>query len=76
MDAAAESGGNPMRETKFSGANGNRQKFIFSFQLTTSRIGNLTWLISPLLCAMTIHTVYYPVIYLYVIYIYIISIFF
>ena len=26
----------------FSGANGNREEFIFPVQLTTSRIGNLT----------------------------------
>ena len=39
-------------ETKFSGANGDREIFILSFQLTTSRFGNLTRLIrSP----MTIH---------------------
>ena len=29
---------------------------IFPVQLTTSRIGNLTWLIHTLLYAMTIHT--------------------
>ena len=33
---------NPYRETKFLGANGDRETFIFPFQLTTSRIGNLT----------------------------------
>ena len=33
---------NPSRETKFSGANGDREKSIFPVQLTTSRIGNLT----------------------------------
>ena len=33
---------NPSRETKFSGANGDREIFIFPVQLTTSRIGNLT----------------------------------
>ena len=37
---------NPSRETKFSGANGDRKKIIFPVQLTTSRIGNLTRLIS------------------------------
>ena len=31
---------NPSRETKFSGANGDREISIFSVQLTTSRIGN------------------------------------
>ena len=30
---------------KFSGANGDREKFIFPFPLITSRIGNLTRLI-------------------------------
>ena len=33
---------NPSRETKFSGANGDRKIFIFPVQLTTSRIDNLT----------------------------------
>ena len=33
---------NPSRETRFSGANGDREIFIFSIQLTTSRIDNLT----------------------------------
>ena len=33
------------RETKFSGANGNREIFIFPVQLTTSRIDNLSRLI-------------------------------
>ena len=36
---------NPSRETKFSGANGDRGNFFFPVQLTTSRIGNLTRLI-------------------------------
>ena len=39
---------NPSRGTKFSGANGNREHFIFPVQLTTSRIGNLTRLILTL----------------------------
>ena len=39
---------NPSRETKFSGANGNKEKIIFPIQLTTSRIGNLTRLILTL----------------------------
>ena len=30
----------PSRETKFSGANGDREKFIFSIQLTTSSFSN------------------------------------
>ena len=33
---------NPSRETKFSGANGDRRNDIFLVQLTTSRVGNLT----------------------------------
>ena len=32
---------NPSRETKFSGANADREIFIFPVQLTTSRTGNL-----------------------------------
>ena len=46
---------NPSRETKFSGANGDREIFIFPVQLTTSRIGNLTHLMIFLLYVMTIH---------------------
>ena len=44
----------PSRETKFLGANGDREKVIFPVQLTTSRIGNLTRLI--LTCYMCDHT--------------------
>ena len=41
---------NPSRETKFSGANGDREILIFPVQLTTSRIiGNVTGLIHILL---------------------------
>ena len=36
--------------------NEDREIFIFFFQLTTSRIGNLTRLIHTLLHVMTIHT--------------------
>ena len=39
---------NPFRETKFSGADGDRKILIFPVQLTTSRIGNLTWSIHTL----------------------------
>ena len=39
-DGTAET--NPSRAAKFSGANGDREIFIFPGQLTTSRIGNLT----------------------------------
>ena len=42
---------NPSRETKFSGANANREILLFPVQLTTSRIGNLT-----LAIRVTIHT--------------------
>ena len=37
------------RETKLSGANGDREILLFPVQLTTSRIGNLTQLIHTLL---------------------------
>ena len=47
---------NPSCEIKFSGANGDREMFIFYFQLTTSRIGNLTRLIQALLKVLTIYT--------------------
>ena len=40
---------NPSRETKFSGANGDRGIFIFPVQLTMSRIDNLMRLIHTLL---------------------------
>ena len=43
------------RETKFSGPNGDREKPIFLFQLTTSKIGNLTRLIHTMLSVMTLH---------------------
>ena len=39
---------NLSRETKSSGANGDRESIIFPVQLTTSRIGNLTRLILTL----------------------------
>ena len=45
----------PSRETKFSGANEDRKMFIFPVQLTTRRIGNLTWLI-PTLAMCDDHT--------------------
>ena len=50
---------NPSRETKFSGAYGDRGIFIFPVQLTTSRIGNLTRLIHTLLYVMTIYIYIY-----------------
>ena len=39
---------------KFPGADGDRERFIFPVQLTTSRIGNLTRLVHTLLYVMTI----------------------
>ena len=39
---------NPFRETKFSGANADREILIFLVQLTTCRVGNLTRLIHTL----------------------------
>ena len=52
--------GTASRETQFSGANADREIFIFPVQLTTSRIGNLTRLILPLAIYVTssIHTVH------------------
>ena len=49
---------NPSREIKFSGANRDREMFIFPVQLTTRKIGNLTRLIHTMLLieAMTMHT--------------------
>ena len=52
---------NPSRETKFSGANGDREVFIFPIQLTTSRIGSLNQLIHTLLHVMAIHTYTLPI---------------
>ena len=46
---------NPSRETKFSGANADREMFIFPVQLTTSKIDNLTRLIRTLAICVTIH---------------------
>ena len=46
---------NPSRETKFSGANADREILIFPVQLTTSRIGNNTRLIHTLAMYVTIH---------------------
>ena len=44
---------NPSRETKSSGANGDREMLIFPAQLTACRIGNLIRLIPA---QLTIHT--------------------
>ena len=40
----------PSRDTKFSGANGGREKNIFSFQLITSRIGSHAPVDRSILC--------------------------
>ena len=47
---------NPSPETKLSGANADREIFLFPVQLTTSRVGNLTQLIHILAIRVTIHT--------------------
>ena len=47
----------PSREAKFSGADADREKFIVPVQLTTCRMGNLTWLIHTLAICVTIHNV-------------------
>ena len=44
---------NLSRETKFSGANADREILTFPVQLTTSRIGNLTRLIHTLATCVT-----------------------
>ena len=49
---------NPSRETKFSGANGNKEKNIFPIQLSTSRIGNLTRLVLTLIALCDDHIIY------------------
>ena len=46
----------PSREAKFSGANADREMFIFPVQLTTNRIGNRTRLIHTLAICVTIDT--------------------
>ena len=46
---------NPSRETKFSGANADRETSISPFQLTTSRIGNLARLIHTLAICVAMH---------------------
>ena len=47
---------NLSRETKFSGANADREIFIFPVNLTTCRIGNLTRLIHTLAICVTKNT--------------------
>ena len=46
----------PVSRDHISGANADRDTFIFPVQLTTSRIGNLTRLIHTLAICMSIHT--------------------
>ena len=58
-DGAAE----PVLRNQFSGANRDRETFIFPVQLTTCGIGNLTRLTHTLLYVMTIHTYIHPYIY-------------
>ena len=48
---------NLSRETKFSGANTDREIFIFPVQLTACRIGNLTRLIHTHSCYICYHTI-------------------
>ena len=55
-DAGRDSRPNRSHETKFSGANGYREIFIFPVQLTTSRIGNLTRLTLTLAAVNAIGT--------------------
>ena len=52
----ADAGRDLSRETKFSGAYGDRGIFIFPVQLSTSRTGNITRFINTLLYVITIHT--------------------
>ena len=47
---------NPSRDTKFSGANEGREKFMLPVQLTTGRIGNLARLILTLVIICDDHT--------------------
>ena len=53
---AGRKGPNPSRETKFSGANGDREKFIFPAQLTTSRIVWQPYPVDPSLVICDDHT--------------------
>ena len=62
---------NPSRETKFSGANGDREMFIFPVQLTTSRIDNLTLAICDDHTNRLIHTLLYVITYSKGMYVYI-----
>ena len=48
----------PSRETKFSGTYGDRGISIFSLQLSTRRIGNLTYPVDPYSAIYADHTWY------------------
>ena len=63
---------NPSRETKFSGANGDREKICFTVQLTASKIGNHNNPVDPYsarsadhrpiyipVCLVCVHTKFY-----------------
>ena len=51
VKSSTEWGPNPFRETKLSGANGDRGVFIYPVRLTTSRIDNLTrFILSLAIC--------------------------
>ena len=49
---------NPYCETKFSGASADMKVFVFPVQLTTCRIGDLTWFIHTLAICVTVQRAY------------------
>ena len=49
---------NPSSETKFSGAKGDREIFIFRVQLTTSRIGWQPYPVDPYSAICDNHTIH------------------
>ena len=55
-DGAGRDGRTCLTRTKVSGANRDREILIFSVQLSTSRVGNLTRLVHTLLYVMSTHT--------------------
>ena len=52
---------NLCRETQSSGPNGDSRKIIFPVQLTTSRIGDLTYPVNPYFAECSDHRVVPPV---------------
>ena len=54
-DAGRDGRSRLARPNNFSGANADRETFIFPVQLTTCRIGNLTRLIHTLAICVTLH---------------------